>query len=96
MRITKRQLKRIINEELQRVLSEDKGWSEKVTKDAKWHPPKGLFTKSASSIVRALLDAPGGRKKAMDRLNFYINRGGDDLKNRDQLEKAKRKLREKE
>lgn len=56
---------------------------------AKWKPEEGLFTKKAGVIVSALLDAPGGLKKAMSRLNFYINRAGDKLENKEELDKAK-------
>tara|TARA_Y100000310_G_scaffold336634_1_gene421711 strand:+ start:522 stop:1322 length:801 start_codon:yes stop_codon:yes gene_type:complete len=77
MKVTKKQLRRIINEELRHVLSEKEEWSEKATKDAKWHPPKGLFTKSASKIANTLWRADP--KKALSRLAFYVNRAGDNL-----------------
>jgi len=77
MKITKRQLRRIINEELSFVLSEKKNWSEEATEDAKWHPPKGLFTKGASKIANTLWRADP--KKALSRLAFYVNRAGDNL-----------------
>ncbi len=92
MKITRRQLRKIINEEISRAVTEE--WSSDV--ESKWDPPEGLFTRSAEEIVRALKRAPGGMKKAMSRLNFYINRGGDDVPNKTQLEKAKRMLMKKE
>jgi|SRR5579859_224655 len=71
----------------------EKKWSGEVK--TKWKPTEGTFTGKAGSIVKALLDAPGGAKKAMSRLNFYINRAGDKLENREELEKAKAALEKK-
>src|SRR5271157_3441251 len=65
----------------------EKKWSGEVK--VKWKPEEGLFTKGSGAIVKALLAAPGGAKKAMSRLNFFINRAGDKLENKEELEKAK-------
>jgi len=54
---------------------------------AKWHPKEGIFTKSGDEIARYLLK--NGKKKAMARLTFYMNRAGEKLSNRAELEKAK-------
>lgn len=58
---------------------------------AKWHPKEGLFTSdNPDEIARYLLKHSEDRAQAMRRLNFYINRAGKNLKNRDVLEKAKK------
>jgi Protein of unknown function (DUF3175) len=76
-------------------LMTEKKWSGDVK--TKWTPPKDLFTKGASEIVKGLLAAPGGHSKAMSRLNFYINRAGKNLSDEDKarLEKAKNELKKK-
>lgn len=64
---------------------------------AKWSPPEGFFSQSSTEIVKGLLAAPGGHAKAMSRLNFYINRAGKKLDDKDsaRLEKAKDQLSKK-
>jgi hypothetical protein len=58
---------------------------------AKWHPKEGLFTSdNPDEIAGYLLKHSEDRAQAMRRLNFYINRAGKNLKNRDVLEKAKK------
>ena len=54
---------------------------------AKFKPKEGIFTKSGEEIARYLLK--NGKKKAMSRLNFYMNRAGKNLSNRSELERAK-------
>src|SRR5271154_4539010 len=71
----------------------EKKWSGEVK--VKWKPEEGLFTKGSGAIVKALMAAPGGAKKAMSRLNFYINRAGDKLENKEELEKAKAAIEKK-
>lgn len=62
----------------------------------KHHTPEGLFTKSADEIVRGLLkDSNNDLTKAIRRINFYINRAGDNLSNATEVKKAKRILEEK-
>lgn len=70
---------------------EDAFWSEKVK--TKYHPPEGTFTHKAPEVVRTLMDgAHGDAKLALERLVFYMNRAGEKLENKDELEKAKEKL----
>jgi hypothetical protein len=68
-------------------------WSQPVTEDVKEHPPEGLFKKSADAIAKGLKKLHPDLKSAMSALNFYINRGGEDVPNKENLEKAKEKLR---
>ena len=67
-------------------------WSHEV--DTKWHPPAGFFEQSAEAIAKGLKEASDSHAQAMDRLNFYINRAGDNLtgERRAVLEKAKQLL----
>lgn len=67
-------------------------WSDSVKTD--WTPPEGFFTKSADSIVRGLKQHSKDYQQASSRLNFYINRAGDNLSDGDKarLEDAKDKL----
>lgn len=69
-------------------LNEEK-WSGKV--DSEWTAPEGLFTKPADHIARKLKAASKDLKQAMSRLNFYINRAGENLSDKDhaRLEHAK-------
>lgn len=73
------------------ALSEEK-WSAEV--DTKWSPPEGFFKQSADEIVKDLMSASEDLAQAMQRLNFYINRAGDNLSSEDKakLEDAKKKL----
>ena len=70
---------------------------EKWSKDikTKWHPPKGFFEQPAVKIAEGLKTASDGLAQAMDRLDFYINRAGENLSSeaRERLEKAKQVLR---
>jgi tRNA(adenine34) deaminase len=57
-------------------------------------PPKGLFTKDASTIARNLASAktsPKGPASGMRMLNYYINRAGRNLpaSRKAELERAK-------
>lgn len=70
-----------------------KRWVAKVKTDST-HPQKGLFTKSASTIARALASkkvSPKGPGSGMRMLTYYINRGGRGLSaaRLRELEKAK-------
>ena len=73
----------------------DEHWSDDVTKNEKWHPPAGLFKESPEKIARTLKRNSKNRQQAMSRLNFYINRAGDNLSKADRkrLETAKEKLK---
>lgn len=67
-------------------------WSADV--DTDWHPKEGFFTQSADEIASGLKAASEDLAQAMARLNFYINRAGDNLSGEDKarLESAKDKL----
>lgn len=75
-------------------LNADK-WSQPVSDSVKDEdrPPEGLFLKSASAIARGLKKLHPDLKSAMSALNFYINRAGKNVSNKDNLEKAKDELR---
>ena len=71
-------------------------WVAKVTTDST-HPPAGLFTKRAATIVRSLASkkvSPKGLGSGMRMLTYFINRGGRGLSaaRRAELQKAKRLL----
>lgn len=70
-------------------------WSGKV--DTKWSPPEGFFSRSAQDIANGLMRASEDYAQAMSRLNFYINRAGDNLSAEDKsrLEHAKSLLEKK-
>lgn len=74
----------------------NKRWVAKVKTDST-HPPKGLFTRSASTIARVLASrrvSPKGPQSGMRMLNYFINRAGKGLSvsRRAELQKAKRLL----
>ncbi len=75
-----------------RIVQAEK-WSQKVTEKVEDHPPEGLFKKGASAIARGLKKLHPDLKGAMSALNFYINRAGDKVENKENLEKAKDELR---
>jgi hypothetical protein len=68
-------------------------WVAKVTTDST-HPPRGLFTKSATTIARTLATkkvSPKGIGSGMRMLTYFINRAGRGLspQRRAELNKAK-------
>jgi hypothetical protein len=68
-------------------------WVAKVTTDST-HPPRGLFTKSATTIARTLATkkvSPKGIGSGMRMLTYFINRAGRGLSSqrRAELNKAK-------
>ena len=68
-------------------------WIATVTTDST-HPEKGLFTKDASAIAKALASkkvSPKGPVSGMRMLTYFINRAGKGLspKRRRELERAK-------
>jgi hypothetical protein len=65
-------------------LTEAKKWSAKV--ETKWEAPEGFFEKPAAAIVKGLVAAHKDHKAASSSLNFYINRQG---KNMDEKDKAR-------
>jgi len=56
-------------------------WSHNV--QTHYHPPAGLFTKSAEQIARELLHGADSPGQAIRRLQFYINRAGRNLSDKD-------------
>jgi hypothetical protein len=74
----------------------EKRWSADV--ETKWSPPVGFFKQSASKIATGLMAVSKDRVQAMSRLNFYINRAGENLStdDRKRLESAKIKLKKNE
>lgn len=59
-----------------------------------WHPKKGLFTgDNPKQIVDYLMKNSKDQAQAMQRLCFYMNRGGDNLTNKTVLNKAKQLLK---
>lgn len=86
--------KYILNEKKEK---EDDGDGEKWSGDVetKWTPKEGLFTQSASKIATYLAANSDSLKQAMSRLNFYINRAGDNLSTERKLDldRAKELLR---
>ena len=76
------------------ITEADKEWSDDVK--TKWSPPKGTFTKPAKEVAAILKKGSKDLQQAMARLNFYINRAGDNLdkKTKAELEKAKKLLKD--
>lgn len=77
-------------------MAKAKLWVAKVKTDST-HPPRGLFTKSAATIARALAStrvSPKGPSSGLRMLTYFINRGGRGLTaaRRAVLEKAKTML----
>ena len=59
-----------------------------------WHPKKGLFAgDNPKEIVDYLMKNSKDQVQAMQRLCFYMNRGGDNLPNKTVLNKAKQLLK---
>ena len=76
-----------------RVKGRGRRWVSRV-KTESTYPPKGLFTKSASTIVRTLASkrvSPKGPGSGMRMLTYFINRAGRGLsaRRRAELERAK-------
>lgn len=67
-------------------------WSEGV--HTHWHPPKEFFEQSAQAIAEGLQQASDSERQAMDRLDFYINRAGRDLRDPQKFQEAKQILRQ--
>lgn len=82
-------------EKIDMFLIHEKGekWSGDIK--TKWSPPEGTFTKSSKEIASVLAKASSDLKQAMGRLNFYLNRAGKNLsdKDRKRIEAAKPLLR---
>lgn len=76
-----------------RLVEADK-WSSDVK--TKHHTPEGLFKDGSVDEIAKELKREHGTDfaGAMSALNFYINRGGDDIPNKKNVEGAKEKLRQ--
>jgi tRNA(adenine34) deaminase len=75
------------------AVAKKRRWVSKVTTDST-HPPKGLFTKSASTIARTLASkrvSPKGPASGLRMLTYFINRAGRGLSasRRAELQRAK-------
>lgn len=71
--------------------SDNHYWSEEVHAD--YHPPERTFTHKAPEVVKILLKgADNNPTTALRRLLFYMNRAGEKLSNREELDAAKSKL----
>lgn len=79
-----------LDAEMQRIM--EALWSANVV--TKWSPPEGFFRQSADKIAAGLKKASKTYKQAMSRLNFYINRAGKNLSDKDKkrLASARKKL----
>jgi len=74
-------------------------WSGKI-KTVSTYPPRGLFTKSAAAIARAIASkrvSPKGIGSGIRMIQMFINRAGKNLSatRRRELEKARRILQAK-
>jgi len=85
-------LTKVLSQEEYSALMHESKWSANV--DTDWTPPEGFFNQSAEKIAQGLESASTGLQQAMSRLNFYINRAGENLSDDDKkrLEKAKDEL----
>lgn len=73
-------------------LNEEDQWTDDIK--TKWEPREGIFLeKNPITIVNYLLKNSKDYSQAMKRLNFYMNRAGDNLKNKTVLNKAKALLK---
>jgi tRNA(adenine34) deaminase len=75
------------------AVAKKRRWVSKVTTDST-HPPKVLFTKSASTIARTLASkrvSPKGPASGLRMLTYFINRAGRGLSasRRAELQRAK-------
>ena len=69
---------KLIEESL--ALFENEKWSKTVTEHEKWHAPEGTFSKSAQEIAKIISqNKKASYQTAMSRLNFYLNRGGENI-----------------
>lgn len=72
----------------------EKKWSQDVDVKEEEKTKEGTFTKSAKEIVDELMKKSEGDKgTAMKKLQFYINRAGKNLSNKEEIEKAKDMLK---
>ena len=71
-------------------------WSKDVTDKEKFHTPPGLFSESADKIAHFMKSHSDSLKQAIDRVNFYKQRGGKNLSDEEgkKLDAAMDKIRE--
>ena len=80
-------------------MAQKKNWVRKV-KTVSTYPPQDLFTKDAQTIARGMASkkvSPKGLGSGIRMIQYFINRGGNNLpaSRKKELEKAKRILQEK-
>ncbi len=83
-------IERLIEEAEEKV----EKWSNKVKE--KFHPPEGTFSKPPKEIARIISqNKKASYQTAMSRLNFFLNRGGENIDPvmRAGVERAKEELR---
>lgn len=71
----------VLGAELDEMVPGGSYWSSDVK--TKWRSPSGLFKKSGKSIATELRSASDSKKQAVSRLNFYANRAGSKLSEKD-------------
>lgn len=72
----------LIEESLALFENEEKedNWSKAVTEHEKFHPPEGTFSKNPQEIARIISqNKRASYQTAMSRLNFFLNRGGENI-----------------
>jgi len=92
-------LSEVITKSAYDILSKDKNWSEKAKTKSLPKEQTGLFTgQNADQIVKGLLkDSKGDVGKAIEKLQFYINRGGEKIPEKEKVvvNRAKKMLEDK-
>jgi len=70
------------------VMLTEEDWRKKVK--PKYHPPEGTFKKSAEEIASVIMQGAKDYAQAILRLNYFLNRGGRNIKQdvRDNVKKA--------
>jgi len=71
-----------IEQKIKKLIQEtEEKWSAEVTKNEKFHPPEGTFKEKSSQEIARIIsqDWRAGLKKTMARLNFFLNRGGENI-----------------
>ena len=72
----------MLEQKIERLIEEaEERWSAAVTKKEKFHPPEGTFKeKSAQEIAKIISQNwQAGLQTTMARLNFFLNRGGENI-----------------
>lgn len=91
-KLFKKEFKNKFNEIIATLDTVKEGVEQLSDVKVKWHPEEGLFTKDANYIVSYLRKHSEDDTQAMRRLVFYMNRAGEDLTNKTELNKAKKML----